>query len=58
MPGGLLTELYELNTAASYLRREMTGPATFSLFVRRLPADRPPSPFTLGRKITAVRSRD
>jgi len=40
MPGGLLTDLYELNMAVSYLRRGMTGPATFSLFVRRLPADR------------------
>jgi nicotinate phosphoribosyltransferase len=38
--GGLLTDLYELNMAASYLRRGMTGPATFSLFVRRLPAER------------------
>ncbi len=26
--------------AASYLRRKMTGPATFSLFVRQLPSDR------------------
>lgn len=40
MPGGLLTDLYELNMAASYLRLGMTGPATFSLFARRLPADR------------------
>jgi nicotinate phosphoribosyltransferase len=40
MPGGLLTDLYELNMAASYLRRGMTQPATFSLFVRRLPPDR------------------
>ena len=40
MPGGLLTDLYELNMAVSYLRRGMTGPATFSLFVRRLPPDR------------------
>lgn len=37
MPGGLVTDLYELNMAASYLRRGMVGPATFSLFVRRLP---------------------
>jgi nicotinate phosphoribosyltransferase len=35
-----LTDLYELNMAASYLRRGMAGPATFSLFVRDLPADR------------------
>jgi len=40
MPGGLLTDLYELNMAASYMRRGMTGPATFSLFARRLPAHR------------------
>ena len=35
MAGGLLTDLYELNMAASYLRRAMTGQATFSLFARR-----------------------
>ena len=40
MAGGLLTDLYELNMAASYLRRGMTGHATFSLFTRRLPKDR------------------
>jgi nicotinate phosphoribosyltransferase len=40
MPGALLTDLYELNMAASYLRREMTGPATFSLYVRNLPPSR------------------
>jgi nicotinate phosphoribosyltransferase len=40
VPGGLLADLYELNMAASYLRRAMTGPATFSLFVRRLPPGR------------------
>jgi nicotinate phosphoribosyltransferase len=40
VPGGLLTDLYELNMAASYLRRSMTGPATFSLFVRALPPER------------------
>ena len=38
MPGGLLTDLYELNMAAIYLRRSVTGQATFSLFVRALPA--------------------
>jgi nicotinate phosphoribosyltransferase len=36
----LLTDLYELNMAASYLRRGMTQPATFSLFVRALPPTR------------------
>ncbi|HLZ94967.1 MAG TPA: nicotinate phosphoribosyltransferase [Candidatus Dormibacteraeota bacterium] len=36
----LLTDLYELNMAASYLRRDMNGQATFSLFVRRLPQTR------------------
>jgi nicotinate phosphoribosyltransferase len=40
MPGGLLTDLYELNMAVSYLRRGMTGPATFSLYVRKLPRHR------------------
>ena len=38
--GGLLTDLYELNMAAIYLRRGMVGPAIFSLFVRELPPDR------------------
>jgi nicotinate phosphoribosyltransferase len=36
----LVTDLYELNMAASYLRRRMTGQATFSLFVRSLPRSR------------------
>jgi nicotinate phosphoribosyltransferase len=37
---GLLTDLYELNMAASYWRRGMNEQATFSLFVRRLPPTR------------------
>jgi len=40
VPGALLTDLYELNMAASYLRHEMRGLATFSLFVRNLPLSR------------------
>jgi nicotinate phosphoribosyltransferase len=36
----LWTDFYELNMAASYLRRGMDGLATFSLFVRHLPANR------------------
>ena len=36
----LVTDLYELNMVASYLRRGMDGRATFSLFVRRLPPTR------------------
>jgi nicotinate phosphoribosyltransferase len=40
MPGGLSTDLYELNMAASYLRRGMNGPATFSLYVRDMPKQR------------------
>ena len=40
MPGALLTDLYELNMAASYLRRGMTAPATFSLYVRNLSLER------------------
>jgi nicotinate phosphoribosyltransferase len=36
----LLTDLYELNMAASYLRRGMNAEATFSLFVRDLPPER------------------
>jgi nicotinate phosphoribosyltransferase len=38
MSRALLLDLYELNMAASYLKRGMTSPATFSLFVRNLPA--------------------
>lgn len=37
MGRALLTDLYQLNMAVSYLRRGMTAPATFSLFVRSLP---------------------
>ncbi len=40
MGNALITDLNELNMAASYLRRGMVGPATFSLFVRRLPPSR------------------
>ncbi|MGV9611695.1 nicotinate phosphoribosyltransferase [Nocardia xishanensis] len=40
MSGALLTDFYELTMADSYLRRQMTAPATFSLFVRKLPATR------------------
>lgn len=36
----LLTDLYELTMASSYFRQNMTAPATFSLFVRRLPPTR------------------
>ncbi|WP_040925707.1 nicotinate phosphoribosyltransferase [Saccharomonospora marina] len=36
----LHTDLYEVRMAASYLRRGMTEPATFSLFARKLPRDR------------------
>lgn len=39
-PSALLTDLYELNMAASYLRRGMVQDATFSLFIRRMPPDR------------------
>jgi nicotinate phosphoribosyltransferase len=40
MASGLLTDLYELNMAASYLKRGMGGEASFSLFVRELPPAR------------------
>src|SRR5947209_2121337 len=42
MPTGdpLATDLYELNMAASFLRRGVTEQATFSLFVRDLPPTR------------------
>jgi nicotinate phosphoribosyltransferase len=36
----LLTDLYELTMAASYVAHGMTGPATFDLFVRALPPER------------------
>jgi nicotinate phosphoribosyltransferase len=36
----LFTDLYELTMAASYFREGMNEPATFSLFVRRLPPTR------------------
>jgi nicotinate phosphoribosyltransferase len=36
----LTTDLYEINMAVSYLRRGLDQPATFSLFVRRLPPER------------------
>jgi nicotinate phosphoribosyltransferase len=37
---GLSTDLYELTMGASYQRLRMSGMATFSLFVRKLPAAR------------------
>jgi nicotinate phosphoribosyltransferase len=40
MGRALTTDLYELNMVASYLRRGMVAPATFSLFVRTLPPSR------------------
>src|SRR5579862_9379519 len=40
MSRALITDLYELNMAASYLRRGMRSTATFSLFVRDLPPSR------------------
>jgi nicotinate phosphoribosyltransferase len=40
MATALLTDLYELNMAASYLRRGMSAVATFSLFVRTMPPKR------------------
>jgi nicotinate phosphoribosyltransferase len=36
----LVTDLYEVTMAHAYLREGMTAPATFSLFVRKLPPDR------------------
>jgi nicotinate phosphoribosyltransferase len=37
---GLLADLYELTMAAAYHRQGMLGPASFELFVRRLPEPR------------------
>jgi len=36
----LATDLYQLTMMASYLQWEMEAPATFELFVRRLPRKR------------------
>jgi nicotinate phosphoribosyltransferase len=36
----LVTDLYELNMATSYLPRGIVGPATFGLLVRKLPPRR------------------
>ena len=43
---GLCTDLYELRMAESYLKQGMTGPATFSLFIR--PATQRPWYVALG----------
>ncbi|MFI1702517.1 nicotinate phosphoribosyltransferase [Streptomyces bobili] len=40
MSGVTTIDLYEVTMAMSYLREGMTGPATFSLFVRDLPPER------------------
>ncbi|MFF9489510.1 nicotinate phosphoribosyltransferase [Streptomyces sp. NPDC014676] len=40
MSDATTTDLYEVTMAMSYLQEGMTGPATFSLFVRDLPAER------------------
>ncbi|MER5601318.1 nicotinate phosphoribosyltransferase [Streptomyces sp. NPDC002265] len=40
MSDATTTDLYEVTMAMSYLREEMTAPATFSLFVRDLPPGR------------------
>ena len=40
MPTALSTDLYELTMAAGYFDAGMRGPATFELFVRRLPRGR------------------
>ena len=36
----LFTDLYEITMAASYFREAMNGPATFSLFARKIPRGR------------------
>ncbi|MDH3034192.1 nicotinate phosphoribosyltransferase [Streptomyces sp. TRM75561] len=40
MSDATTTDLYEVTMAMSYLQEGMTGPATFSLFARRMPAER------------------
>ncbi|MDI6760777.1 MAG: nicotinate phosphoribosyltransferase [Candidatus Brocadiaceae bacterium] len=38
---GLVTDFYQLTMAAGYLQNDMNHPATFELFIRRLPENRP-----------------
>ncbi|MGW2251193.1 nicotinate phosphoribosyltransferase [Kitasatospora sp. NPDC001660] len=40
MSNAQVTDLYEVTMALSYLREDMTAPATFSLFVRKPPPER------------------
>lgn len=40
MTGALSTDLYQLTMMAGYVQSGLTGPATFELFVRRLPPHR------------------
>ncbi|MFF7640925.1 nicotinate phosphoribosyltransferase [Streptomyces canus] len=40
MSDATTTDLYEVTMAMSYLKEGLTGPATFSLFVRDMPPDR------------------
>ena len=40
MSTALVTDLYELTMAEAFLRAGMNGPATFSLYIRRLPPQR------------------
>ncbi|WP_245641196.1 nicotinate phosphoribosyltransferase [Streptomyces megasporus] len=40
VPGALTTDLYEVSMALAYLRDDMIGEATFSLFVRKMPPRR------------------
>ena len=37
----MLTDLYELTMAQSYVREGMFAPATVSLFTRKMPPNRP-----------------
>ncbi|MDX2678352.1 hypothetical protein PV333_18590 [Streptomyces sp. NY05-11A] len=40
MSDAMTTDLYEVTMAMSHLKEGLTGPATFSLFVRDMPPDR------------------
>ncbi|TPQ15724.1 nicotinate phosphoribosyltransferase [Streptomyces sporangiiformans] len=40
MSDATTTDVYEVTMAMSYLKKRLTGPATFSLFVRAMPPDR------------------
>jgi nicotinate phosphoribosyltransferase family protein len=51
----LLTDLYQLTMAASYFTEGMTGPATFSFFVRSYPPERAAGASLAAPEVIALR---